>query len=125
MPATRRFFEEPEVVAWAHGAEVTLRAWHLAAQGVDGRGVFFHKPSTPKSTDDQKQILIKAGVYHALAICWEPSVYAAEQGVRAGEAWWVPREWFKRTSPLAASIADKDCISIPGYSRAREYSEGW
>ena len=28
-PATRRFFEEPEVVAWAHGAEVTLPSCHL------------------------------------------------------------------------------------------------
>ena len=57
-----------------------------------------------------------------LEICWEPSCYGAEQGLSSGDCWWVPREWFKRVSALAASIADEDAIAIPGYRRADEFS---
>jgi len=76
------------------------------------------------NVERQKQALIQAGVYHALEICWEPSCYATERaGLSSGDCWWVPREWFKRVSPLAASIAAEDAIPIPGYRPAHEYGD--
>ena len=76
------------------------------------------------NVERQKQAFIRAGVYHALEICWEPSCYATEQtSLSSGDCWWAPREWFKRVSPLAAAIADKDAIVILGYRRADEYPD--
>ncbi len=75
------------------------------------------------NVEHQKQALIRAGVYHALEICWEPSCYATEQGLSSGDCWWVPREWFKHVSPQAAAIADEDAIVSPGYRRADEYPD--
>ena len=86
------------------------------------------------NVERQKQALIRAGVYHALEICWEPSCYATEQtkpscyateqtNVSCDDCWWVPREWFKRVSPLAAAIADEDAIVTPGYRRLDRYPD--
>ena len=110
-------------LAWARVAEAVLDEYGLGIKGVDGSRVFFHIPSKAMSVKRQKQALITAGVYHALDICWEPSCYASEHGASPGECWWVPREWFKRVSPLAASIADEDAIAIPGDRPAHEYEQ--
>ena len=102
--------EEHKLVAWARDAEAVLKTCGLGIKGVDGSGVFFHIPSRPMNVERQKQALIRAGVYHALEICWEPSCYATEQTkpscyateqthVSSDNCWWVPREWFKRVSP--------------------------
>ena len=116
--------EEHELVAWARDAEAVLKTCGLGIKGVDGSGVFFHSPSRPMNVERQKQAFIRAGVYHALEICWEPSCYATEQtSLSSGDCWWAPREWFKRVSPLAAAIADEDAIVIPGYRRADEYPD--
>ena len=56
--------------------------------------------------EKQKQALMTAGVYYALDICWEPSCYSRNPG----KSWWVPREWFKRVSPLAAAVPDSEAI---------------
>jgi hypothetical protein len=120
--ATERPAEERTLLVWASNAEVVLRASGLGIEGVDGTRVFFHKPSKPMGVERQKQALIQAGVYHALEICWERSCYATEQaGFSSSDCWWVPREWFKRVSPLAASIADEDAIPIPGYRPVHEF----
>ena len=122
--ATERPAEERTLLAWASDAEAVLKACGLGVAGVDGSRVFFHIPSRPMNVERQKQALIRAGVYHALEICWEPSCYATEQtSLSSGDCWWVPREWFKRVSPLAAAIADEDAIVIPGYRRADEYPD--
>jgi hypothetical protein len=122
--ATERPAEERTLLAWASNAEAVLRANGLGIEGVDGSRVFFHKPSKPMGIERQKQALIQAGVYHALEICWEPSCYATERaGFSSSDCWWVPREWFKRVSPLAASIADEDAIPIPGYRPAHEFPD--
>ena len=120
--ATERPAEERTLLVWASNAEAVLRASGLGIEGVDGTRVFFHKPSKPMGVERQKQALIQAGVYHALEICWERSCYATEQaGFSSSDCWWVPREWFKRVSPLAASIADEDAIPIPGYRPVHEF----
>ena len=120
--ATERPGEEDKLVAWARDAEAVLKTCGLGIKGVDARSVFFHSPTRPMNVERQKQAFIRAGVYHALEICWEPSCYATEQtNLSSGDCWWVPREWFKRVSPLAAAIADEDAIGIPGYRRADEY----
>ena len=122
--ATERPAEERTLLAWASDAEAVLTACGLGVAGVDGSRVFFHIPSRPMNVERQKQALIRAGVYHALEICWEPSGYATEQtGLSSGDCWWVPREWFKCVSPLAAAIADEDAIVPPGYRRADEYPD--
>ena len=122
--ATERPGQEHKLVAWARDAEAVLETCGLGIKGVDGSRVFFHIPSRPMNVERQKQALIRAGVYHALEICWEPSCYATEQtSLSSGDCWWVPREWFKRVSPLAAAIADEDAIVIPGYRRADEYTD--
>ena len=103
-PATEQPVSELELLAWARNAEAILQTCGLGIKGVDGSRVFFHIPSRPMNVERQKQALIRAGVYHALEICWEPSRYATEQtGLSSGDCWWVPREWFKRVSPLATS----------------------
>ena len=122
--ATAQPIEDCKGLAWARAAEAALRACHLGIVGVDGWRLFFHKPSKPMSIECQKEALTRAGVYHALEICWEPSCYATEQGLSRGECWWVPRDLFKRVSTLAAAINCEECISIPGYPRADEYPEG-
>ena len=55
----------------------------------------------------------------ALEICWEPSCYATDGG-KFGDSWWVPRELFKRMSPLAAAVPDEDAIPIPDYPNGRD-----
>ena len=122
--ATERPGQEHKLVAWARDAEAVLETCGLGIKAVDGSGVFFHIPSRPMNVERQKQAFIQAGVYHALEICWEPSCYATEQtSLSSGDCWWVPREWFKRVSPLAAAIADEVAIVIPGYRRADEYPD--
>ena len=122
--ATERPVEELTLFAWARDAEAVLEACGLGIKGVDGSRVFFHTPSRPMNVERQKQALIRAGVYHALEICWEPSCYATERrGFSSGDCWWAPREWFKRVSPLAAPIADEDAIVIPGDRRADKYPD--
>ena len=72
--ATERPGQEHKLVAWARDAEAVLKTCGLVIKGVAGSGVFFHIPSRPMNVERQKQALIRAGVYHALEICWEPSL---------------------------------------------------
>ena len=92
--------------AWAHEAEATLRSLGLGVAPVDARQVFHHTPGKKMGVEKQKQALMKTGVYYALDICWEPSCYSRNPG----KSWWVPREWFKRVSPLAAAVPDSEAI---------------
>ena len=91
--ASERPGEEHKLVAWARDAEAVLKTFGLGIKGVDGSGVFFHSPSRPMNVERQKQAFIRAGVYHALEICWEPSCYATERrGLSSGDCWWAPRD---------------------------------
>ena len=113
--------DEKLILVWARDVEAVLETYGLNIKGVDASRVFFHVPSKPMSVERQKQALIRAGVYHALDICWGSSCYAPNP---CKACWWVPREWFKHHLPLVASIADRDAIAIPGHRLARRGSDG-
>ena len=98
--------DTPTFQQWASDAEAALRKLGLGVAGSDANYVFYHKPQKKLSTPQQKQVLIKAGLYYALDIGWEESCFSK----REGQNWWIGRDLFTKICPLAADVPACDVI---------------
>ena len=90
--------------AWSHHAQQALKRLGLAAQPVPAETVFHHVPSKALSRRQQKNMLEKVGVYHALAAGWERTSY--------GHDMFVARSYLVATTTKAASLDVSDVIRL-------------
>ena len=57
--------------AWAYETEAALRRIGVTIAGVDAKKVFYRVPARRRGVQQQKALLEKVGIYHALEIGYE------------------------------------------------------